>query len=73
MMDVKDRVYAAGLSPPFTPEILEDSGRAAGVALLDIINKNPISRIITSTYKSVQNVREDLVRQFSNKIKVRRG
>ena len=43
MMDMKNRVYAAGLPPPFTIEILEDAGRAAGVALLDIINKNPIS------------------------------
>ena len=73
VQDSTNKVYSSGSSPPFTAEILEDSGRALGVALLDIINDNPVSRIVNSTYKSVENVRSDIKRMLSNKIKVWRG
>lgn len=73
VQDSTHKVYSSGASPPFTADILEDSGRALGVALLDLINDNPISRIVNSTYKSVENVRSDIKRMLSNKIKVRRG
>lgn len=69
-----NKMYSAGTSPAYTDEILEDSGRAAAVALLDLVNDNPVSRIVNSTYKTTYNVREDLKKMLSNKIKIsRRG
>ncbi len=71
--NIASKMYASGASPPFTKEILEDAGWAAAVAFLDLINQNPISRIVNTSFKTVQTVREDVTRMFSNKIKVRRG
>ncbi len=39
-------------TPNYTIEIFEDVGRAVCIALLDLINKNPISRLPSSQYKT---------------------
>lgn len=54
-------MYTQHSSPPFTQEIFEDCGRAFGAALLDLIDDNPVSRIPLSCYKSVENVRKDIM------------
>jgi hypothetical protein len=41
-------------------EIFEDVGRALCIGILDIIEDNPISRIQLSTYKTLQNIRNDV-------------
>ena len=51
--------------------ILEDAGKAAGVALLDIIDENPISRIGTTSYRTLDGVRSEITSLVCNKIKVR--
>ena len=71
--DITSKIYSTGTSPPFTTEILEDAGRAAGAAFLDIIGDNPISRIAGSKFKNVPNVRQDIRNMLSNKILVRKG
>ena len=71
--DIGSKLYSSGTSPPFTSEILEDAGRATGVAFLDIIGDNPVSRIATSNFKNVGNVREEINNMLSNKILVRKG
>ena len=52
-------------SPPFTREIFEDCGRGVGAALLDFINDNPVSRIRLSTFRTVHNVRTDILNNLS--------
>ena len=70
--DVNAVRYGRG-SPPFDIELMEDAGRAAGVALLDIIEANPISRIETSAYRNLDNVRSEIEGLVCNSVKVRRG
>ena len=41
--------------------MFEDCGRGFGCALLDLIDDNPVSRIPLSCYRSVQNVRQDIL------------
>lgn len=48
-------------SPPFTIDIFEDVGRAFCIALLDFVEKNPVTRIATSTYKNLDGVKAELV------------
>jgi hypothetical protein len=59
--DPQSKVYSKCTSPPYTQEIFEDFGRAFGAALLDLIDDNPVSRIPLSCYKSMENVRKDIV------------
>jgi hypothetical protein len=59
--DPNSKIYSQHASPPFTQEIFEDCGRGFGAALLDLIDDNPISRIPLSCYKSVENVRSDVM------------
>lgn len=59
--DPGSKIYANTNSPPFTVEIFEDVGHATAVALLDHINSNPISRIHLSCFRTVQNVRDDIM------------
>ncbi|XP_076315818.1 cytosolic carboxypeptidase-like protein 5 [Tachypleus tridentatus] len=44
--------------PPYTPEIFEQVGRALAVSLLDLINKNPVSRLPLTPYRTLDGVRE---------------
>ena len=53
------------MSPAFTKEIFEDCGRGVGAALLDFINDNPVSRIRLSTFRTVHNVRNDILNNLS--------
>ena len=61
LTDPQSKIYANQASPPFTKEIFEDCGRAVGSALLDMIEDNPISRIPLSCYRTVNNVRTDIL------------
>jgi len=59
------KIYVNTTSPPFTQEIFEDVGHAVGVALLDHLNINPVSRIPMSCYRSVDNVRDDIMNNLA--------
>jgi len=61
--DINSAIYAdkERPSPHFTIEIFEDVGRAFCIALLDYIDKNPISRIPLSTYKNIEAVKTEVV------------
>jgi hypothetical protein len=59
--DPNSKIYSNCASPAFTPEVFEDCGRAIGVALLDLVDDNPVSRIVMSCYRSVANVRTDIM------------
>lgn len=61
LTDPQSKIYANQASPPFTKEIFEDCGRAVGAALLDMIEDNPVSRIALSCYRTVNNVRTDIL------------
>ena len=63
--DPSSKIYINQASPPFTREIFEDCGRAVGAALLDLVDDNPISRIPLSCYRSVNNVRQDIMNNLS--------
>lgn len=64
--DITSKIYqppgtAGGPQPPpFTIEILEDVGHALCAAILDIIDDNPISRIPLTSYKNLQNIKNDI-------------
>lgn len=49
--------------PPYTIEIFEDVGKAFCIGLLDYIDKNPISRVPTSTYKTIDSIKSELINQ----------
>ena len=59
--DPTSKIYNQCASPPFTQDIFEDCGRAFGAALLDLVDDNPVSRIPLSCYKTVSNVRADIL------------
>ena len=61
LTDPQSKIYANQASPPFTREIFEDCGRAVGAALLDLIDDNPVSRMPLSCYRTVANVRTDIM------------
>lgn len=63
--DPGSKIYSQCASPPFTPLIWEDCGRALGAALLDFVDDNPVSRIPLSCYRSVANVRTDIVNNLA--------
>lgn len=63
--DANSKIYANTNSPPFTQEIFEDVGNAVAVALLDHIGTNPISRLPLSCYKTVENVRDDIMNNLA--------
>ena len=55
--DIFSNMYSdSPKAPPYTMEIFEDCGRAFCISLLDLIDKNPISRIPMTTYKNIENV-----------------
>jgi hypothetical protein len=59
------RIYANSSSPPFTQEIFEDVGNAVCMALLDLINVNPVSRIPLSCFRSIENVKDDIMNNLA--------
>jgi len=63
--DANSKIYANTNSPPFNLEIFEDVGHAVGIALLDHIGANPISRIPLSCYRTVENVRDDIMNNLA--------
>ena len=63
--DPNSKIYANTNSPPFNLEIFEDVGHAVAVALLDHIGVNPISRIPLSCYRTVENVRDDIMNNLA--------
>jgi hypothetical protein len=58
--DPNSKIYSKS-TPAFTQEIFEDCGKAFGAALLDLVDDNPVTRIPLSCYKSVENVRKDVM------------
>jgi len=58
--DIGDKMYNNGIPPPYSIEILEDVGWATAVALLDIIQENPLSRIEQSNFKNLSGIWEDI-------------
>ncbi len=61
--DCQSKIYT-GLetkAPPYTIEVFEDVGRAFCIGILDYIEKNPISRVPTSNFKCIENVKADLL------------
>ena len=61
LTDPNSKTYVNQASPPYTKEIFEDCGRAVGAALLDLIDDNPVSRTPLSCYRTVNNVRTDIL------------
>lgn len=57
--DSSSKMYLNIQSPPFNIEIFEDVGRALCIGILDLIEKNSISRIPLSVYRTLA------VRQFN--------
>ena len=51
-------------APVYTIEIFQDIGRAFLIGLLDFYQINPVSRIPTSIYKTVEGVKEDILARF---------
>eukprot|EP00347_Sterkiella_histriomuscorum_P018404 403345634 len=51
--DPNHKMYRENKTPNYTIEIFEDVGRAVCLALLDLIEKNPVSRLLSSQYKNV--------------------
>lgn len=48
-------------TPNYTVEIFEDVGRSVCIAMLEWIEKNPITRIPTSHYKNLASIRNELI------------
>jgi len=53
--------------PPYlTPAILEGVGKALMVSILDILAKNPLSRLPFTNYENIEQLREDLAERIRN-------
>lgn len=65
LTDYTSKHYNMSQTPNYTIEIFEDVGRAVCIALLDIIEKNPVSRLSSSQYKTIANLKRDLCIQHS--------
>lgn len=63
--DPNSKIYANTNSPPFSVEIFEDVGNAVSIALLDHLQINPISRIPLSCFRTVENVRDDIMNNLA--------
>jgi hypothetical protein len=59
--DRNSRIYKDTRTPNYTIEIFEDVGRAVCIALLELAECNPISRMPTSYYKNTESVRKELI------------
>ena len=51
-------------APPYTIEVFEDVGKAFCIGLLDFYDINPISRVVSSTYKNLEGVKHDLLTHY---------
>ena len=58
--DIRSKLYEGKTPPAFTLAHFEDIGRAVGSSLLDYIEKNPISRVKMSIYKSLEGIKKRL-------------
>ena len=63
MTDINSDMYAdkSVPAPPYTIEIFEDIGRAFCCAILDYIDKNPISRIPSTNFKTLEAIRAEMI------------
>lgn len=52
-------------SPFYSVEVFEDVGRASCIALLDYIDKNPISRIPMSAAKTLEGLKYEICTQYN--------
>ncbi len=52
--------------PDFNPQILENVGKALLVSILDILEKNPISRIPFTEHETLKDMRSDLADKIRN-------
>ena len=48
-------------TPPYTIEIFEDVGRAFCIALLDYVEKNPVSRVPSTSFKTIDGLKNSLI------------
>lgn len=51
-------------APPYTIEIFEDIGWAFCIGLLDFHEINPVSRIVSSSLKNIEMVKQDLLAHY---------
>ena len=66
--DAKHKFYTGEkgrTAPVYTIEVFEDVGKAFLISLLDFNKCNPVSRIPTSWYKSLDGVKNDLISKCS--------
>eukprot|EP00051_Salpingoeca_urceolata_P024178 m.422310 g.422310 ORF g.422310 m.422310 type:complete len:516 (+) comp20198_c4_seq18:1066-2613(+) len=61
-----DKPPYAGTPPTYSPDVLEDVGRGVALAALDIVDKNPWSRIPNSEYGSLHALRKWVQSHISN-------
>ena len=54
-------MYTENKTPPYTMEVFEDIGRAFCIGILDYIEKNPVSRVPLSSFKTLENIKNDLL------------
>lgn len=48
-------------TPAYTIEIFEDIGRAFCCAILDYLDKNPMSRIPSTNFKSLEAIKAEMI------------
>lgn len=61
--DRHSKLYKDGRTPNYGIEIFEDVGRAVCIALLELAQCNPITRMATSHYKNLESLRKELIVQ----------
>ena len=59
--DIHSRMYTENKTPPYTMEVFDDIGRAFCIGILDYIEKNPVSRVPLSNFKTLENIKNDLL------------
>lgn len=57
MSNIKSKLYKDG-PPEFTMEIYENLGKQLLISILDIFDKNPVSRIHFTDHKSIKGIRQ---------------
>lgn len=58
--NIKSEIYEDNEPPEFNIKIFEDIGKAVCLGLLDLIDKNPTSRLVKSEYKNTEGVRKSI-------------
>lgn len=48
-------------TPAYTIEVFEDVGKAFCIALLDYVEKNPVSRLLSTTFKTLDGLKNSLI------------